>query len=62
MPAIRCPRCKKLNTELFDGKRKRERGYVRMRICNDCGFKFSTVEEYSKQTIERLRKEGKLDG
>ena len=48
MPAIRCPHCKKLNTELFDGVRERKRGYVRMRICNDCGKKFSTIERYSK--------------
>lgn len=46
MSAIRCPYCKKLNTELFDGKRKRERGYIRIRICNDCGKKFTTSEEY----------------
>ena len=46
MPAIKCPYCRKLNTELTDGIRKRDRGYVRMRICNDCGKKFSTIERY----------------
>ena len=56
MRDMRCPRCKKLNTELFDGKRKRKRGYVRVRICNDCGFKFTTIEEYSEATMAKVAK------
>ena len=49
MPKIRCPYCKSVNTGLFDGLRERERGYVRVRICNDCKRKFSTVEQYVNQ-------------
>lgn len=57
MPVLRCPYCRKLDTELFDGKRERTRGYVRMRICKSCGKKFSTIERYSKQTIMEGRKQ-----
>lgn len=49
---MRCPYCREMKTELFDGKRERKRGYVRMRICHACGKKFSTVERYSKQTLK----------
>lgn len=55
MPVMRCPYCRKVNTELFDGKRERERGTVRMRICKDCGRKFSTIEKYSKQTLQEAK-------
>lgn len=55
MPVMRCPYCRKVNTELFDGKRERERGTVRMRICKECGRKFSTIEKYSKQTLQEAK-------
>lgn len=57
MPKIRCPRCKKLNTVLKDGIRDRQRGYVRMRKCLDCEKIFSTVESYSKGTLEEVKNE-----
>ena len=51
MPKIRCPYCKKMNTELWDS-RERDRGHIRYRLCNDCGKKFTTVECYSERCVE----------
>jgi len=56
MPVIKCPYCKSMNTELTDGIRKRERGYIRVRVCNDCGKKYKTKEIYAKpvENITRM--------
>ena len=55
MPVIKCPYCKSLNTELLDGKRKRDRGYIRVRACKDCGKKYTTKEIYAKPVENMLR-------
>lgn len=53
MPMIKCPYCKKLNTKLLDGVRHYKRGYIRIRVCNDCGKRFTTVEEVKYKNYER---------
>ena len=40
---MKCPRCKSINQGTTDS-RERFRGWVRVRRCYDCGFKFKTVE------------------
>lgn len=40
---MQCPRCRSINQRTTDS-RERFRGWVRSRMCHDCGFRFKTVE------------------
>lgn len=46
---MKCPRCKSFSQGTTDS-RERFRGWVRVRRCYDCGFKFKTVEQYAEET------------
>lgn len=52
MPVMKCPKCDQLQTKLIDGARNRNGKQYRRRKCLKCGYKFNTIEVYSKQTLE----------
>lgn len=60
MPQIRCPYCRSLNTKLKHGKRERERGYIRIRVCKDCGRRFKTIERLSYEATQEVEDIGKV--
>lgn len=43
--AIACPECSKMHTTVIDSRPYECGGIRRRRVCNACGYRFTTLEE-----------------
>ena len=56
---FKCPKCGEMTT-VYARKHTKDNVYGRYRMCNSCGYKFSTIER-SSDDVDKVYSEGYKD-
>lgn len=53
--SLKCPKCENDKTYIVGKYKLKNNKIHRYRKCEDCNYKFTTIEEYSKKTLKELK-------
>ena len=58
---MRCPKCQSVDIRVIDSRTFRGGSIRRRRECNDCGCRFTTLEEMLRENVFILKRDGRRE-
>lgn len=59
---MRCPKCQTNNDKVIDSREAREGTAIRRRrVCQDCGYRFTTYEEVVRARLQIVKRDGRRE-